>query len=71
MPYPRILVVTSCTGEKIAKPEKQLTLEDFQEVLAYDKLVQLPRHEKVEPAAQAKRRATHAVLYRELLEEQP
>jgi hypothetical protein len=31
MPYPRILIVTSCTGEKIAKPENQLTLEDFQD----------------------------------------
>ncbi|WP_149847115.1 tRNA-guanine transglycosylase DpdA [Paenibacillus sp. 37] len=27
----RILVVTSCTGEKISKPENQLFLEDFQD----------------------------------------
>ncbi|MGD1853912.1 MAG: tRNA-guanine transglycosylase DpdA [Leptolyngbyaceae cyanobacterium] len=30
MPYPRILVITSCTGEKRSKPEAQLTLADFQ-----------------------------------------
>jgi Queuine tRNA-ribosyltransferase len=29
MPHPRVLVVTSCTGEKCAKPENQLTLTDF------------------------------------------
>ena len=28
---PRILVVTSCTGEKRFKPSNQLTLEDFKE----------------------------------------
>lgn len=31
MSYPRILVVTSCTGEKCFKPETPLTLEDFQD----------------------------------------
>ncbi len=31
MGYPRVLVVTSCTGEKRCKPENQLTLEDFKE----------------------------------------
>lgn len=28
----RILVVTSCTGEKLHKPENQLTIEDFQNI---------------------------------------
>lgn len=27
----RILVVTSCTGEKVFKPENQLFFEDFQD----------------------------------------
>ncbi|MBE9110592.1 queuine/archaeosine tRNA-ribosyltransferase [Nodosilinea sp. LEGE 07298] len=31
MPYPRVLVITSCTGEKRFKPEKQLTIEDFKD----------------------------------------
>lgn len=31
MRQPRVLVVTSCTGEKRYKPENQLTLEDFKE----------------------------------------
>jgi hypothetical protein len=31
MPYPRVLVITSCTGEKRFKPENQLTLEDFRD----------------------------------------
>lgn len=31
MPHPRVLVVTSCTGEKCAKPENQLTLADFKD----------------------------------------
>jgi Queuine tRNA-ribosyltransferase len=31
MPYPRILVITSCTGEKVVKPENQLTLADFKD----------------------------------------
>jgi cytoplasmic iron level regulating protein YaaA (DUF328/UPF0246 family) len=31
MYQPRVLVVTSCTGEKRAKPENQLTLEDFKD----------------------------------------
>ncbi|MEO0374098.1 MAG: tRNA-guanine transglycosylase DpdA [Cyanobacteria bacterium P01_A01_bin.17] len=31
MPYPRILVITSCTGEKCSKPDNQLALADFQE----------------------------------------
>lgn len=30
MAYPRILVVTSCTGEKKNRPDKPLTLENFQ-----------------------------------------
>ena len=29
MRYPRILIITSCTGEKRFKPENQLTQEDF------------------------------------------
>ncbi len=29
MPYPRVLVITSCTGEKQSKPENQLVLADF------------------------------------------
>ena len=32
MPYPRVLVITSCTGEKRFKPENQLTLEDFRDL---------------------------------------
>ncbi|MDB9525231.1 tRNA-guanine transglycosylase DpdA [Oscillatoria sp. CS-180] len=32
MPDPRVLVITSCTGEKRSKPENQLTLEDFRDV---------------------------------------
>lgn len=40
-------------------------------VLAYDELVELPRDGKVDPDAQAKRRATHETLYREVLEEKP
>lgn len=31
MSYPRILVISSCTGEKSAKPANQLTLEDFRD----------------------------------------
>jgi hypothetical protein len=31
MPYPRVLVITSCTGEKRFKPSNQLTLEDFKD----------------------------------------
>jgi hypothetical protein len=31
MPYPRVLVITSCTGEKRFKPEQQLTIEDFKD----------------------------------------
>lgn len=31
MRQPRVLVVTSCTGEKCFKPENQLTLEDFKD----------------------------------------
>ena len=31
MYQPRVLVVTSCTGEKRSKPENQLTLEDFKD----------------------------------------
>lgn len=31
MPQPRVLVITSCTGEKRFKPDNQLTLEDFKE----------------------------------------
>lgn len=31
MRQPRVLVVTSCTGEKRSKPESQLTLEDFKD----------------------------------------
>ncbi|MEO1390274.1 MAG: tRNA-guanine transglycosylase DpdA [Cyanobacteria bacterium J06634_6] len=30
MPYPHVLVITSCTGEKSAKPKTQLILNDFQ-----------------------------------------
>ena len=30
--FPRILVITSCTGEKRYKPQNQLKLEDFQDV---------------------------------------
>lgn len=30
MPDPRVLVITSCTGEKRFKPENQLILDDFQ-----------------------------------------
>lgn len=30
MPYPRVLVITSCTGEKRAKSDNQLKLKDFQ-----------------------------------------
>jgi hypothetical protein len=29
MRYPRVLIITSCTGEKRFKPENQLTQEDF------------------------------------------
>lgn len=32
MPYPRVLVITSCTGEKQSKPENQLVLADFKNV---------------------------------------
>lgn len=32
MPYPRVLVITSCTGEKCSKPDNQLILEDFRDV---------------------------------------
>lgn len=32
MPYPRVLVITSCTGEKLSKPENQLILDDFRDV---------------------------------------
>lgn len=31
MPQPRVLVITSCTGEKRFKPDNQLTLEDFKD----------------------------------------
>jgi hypothetical protein len=31
MPDPRVLVITSCTGEKRFKPENQLALDDFRE----------------------------------------
>ena len=31
MRRPRVLVVTSCTGEKRFKPSNQLTLEDFKD----------------------------------------
>ena len=31
MSQPRVLVITSCTGEKRFKPDNQLTLEDFKE----------------------------------------
>ena len=31
MPYPRVLAITSCTGEKQSKPENQLVLEDFKD----------------------------------------
>lgn len=31
MLYPRVLVITSCTGEKRFKPDNQLTLKDFQD----------------------------------------
>ncbi|MBD2425580.1 tRNA-guanine transglycosylase DpdA [Phormidium sp. FACHB-1136] len=30
-PHPRVLVITSCTGEKQFKPEHQLTLDDFRD----------------------------------------
>ncbi len=31
MPNPRVLVITSCTGEKRCKPENQLRLDDFRD----------------------------------------
>ncbi|QYO67335.1 hypothetical protein [Leptolyngbya sp. 7M] len=31
MSYPRVLVITSCTGEKQSKPENQLVLADFKD----------------------------------------
>jgi hypothetical protein len=31
MSHPRVLIITSCTGEKRFKPDNQLTLEDFKE----------------------------------------
>lgn len=31
MPRPRILIVSSCTGEKISKPDHQLTFSDFRD----------------------------------------
>lgn len=40
-------------------------------VLAYDELLELPKDGKADPEAQAKRRAKHEVLYREVLEAQP
>ncbi|MEM7066766.1 MAG: tRNA-guanine transglycosylase DpdA [Cyanobacteria bacterium P01_B01_bin.77] len=50
----------------------KLDLEStLQAVLEFDELVELPRDGKVDPEAQAKRRAKHEILYRELLEEQP
>ncbi|MEY2976648.1 MAG: tRNA-guanine transglycosylase DpdA [Prochlorotrichaceae cyanobacterium] len=32
MEFPRVLVITSCTGEKRYKPDNQLTLKDFQDI---------------------------------------
>lgn len=32
MPYPRVLVITSCTGEKRFKPKNQLKQKDFQDL---------------------------------------
>lgn len=43
----------------------------LQVILAYDELVELPKDGKVDPIAQAKRRAKHEVLYRQLLEDRP
>lgn len=40
-------------------------------VLAYDELLELPKDGKADPEAQARRRAKHEVLYREVLEAQP
>ena len=42
MHQPRVLVVTSCTGEKRSKPENQLTLEDFKDSARLQK-----RHEEL------------------------
>lgn len=50
------------------KLDLETTLET---VLEFDELVELPRDGKVDPEAQAKRRAKHEVLYRELLEDSP
>jgi hypothetical protein len=50
----------------------KLDLEStLQAILAYDELLELPRDGKADSAAQAKRRARHEVLYREVLEAQP
>jgi len=50
----------------------KLDLEStLQTILAYDELLELPKDGKAEPEAQAKRRAKHEVLYREVLEAQP
>lgn len=52
--------------------QNKLALEaTLEAVLAYDELVELPRDGRSDPEAQAKRRALHEVLYREVLEEQP
>lgn len=50
----------------------KLNLEStLSSVLAYDELLELPKDGKADPEAQAKRRAKHEVLYREVLEAQP
>jgi hypothetical protein len=50
----------------------RLDLEStLQTILAYDELLELPKDGKAEPEAQAKRRAKHEVLYRDVLEDQP
>jgi Queuine tRNA-ribosyltransferase len=50
----------------------KLDLEStLQAVLAYDELLELPKDGMADPEAQAKRRAKHEVLYREVLEAQP
>ena len=42
MRQPRVLVVTSCTGEKRSKPDNQLMLEDFKDLARLQK-----RHEEL------------------------
>jgi hypothetical protein len=52
--------------------EGRYSLEETLEVLlAYDYLLELPRNGKVSPVAAERRQRQHAIMYRELLEDQP